>query len=81
MPEVIGRDPKHEVKCQNCGAKLRFRLDEVKAGEQRPHSPDRDHSSVITCPDCRKTIDVTLQVGATSYEQAAKQRRYEDHDL
>ena len=80
MPEIIGRNPKNEAECSNCGTQMTFQNNEVRAGERMPNSPDQDHRSVITCPNCRKAVDVTSKVGATSYESAAKQQRDEDYD-
>ncbi|HKX73095.1 MAG TPA: hypothetical protein VJM32_03725 [Candidatus Saccharimonadales bacterium] len=79
MPEIIGQDPKRKARCNNCGSELSFRLDEVKAGDPIPHDDEGEHHSVITCPKCRKSVNVTAQVGPATAQQV-KQARDRDYD-
>jgi hypothetical protein len=63
--EVIGQDKRFEKK-------------DVRAGNRLPHSHD-DHATIITCPQCQHTVDVTSTYGASSAETYAKQRRDDDY--
>lgn len=74
MVEIVGQDNRFEKSCGNCGAKLRFQKSDVRAGERLPHSHD-DHKSVITCPQCRRPVDVTTPYGPSSAETYARQQR------
>ncbi len=78
MVEVVGQDKRFETKCTNCGAQLRFQKIDVRAGERLPHSHD-DHKTIITCPKCTCSVDVTSTYGISSAETYAKQRRDEDY--
>ncbi len=68
----------YETTCGNCGSTLSFTRSDVRVGAERPHDPDRDHDSVITCPRCRRAVIVTSIVGAVSSERAAAQAREDD---
>ena len=60
-------------RCSNCGDELQFTRSDVRVGAAIQGSEDRDHKSVITCPTCRRPVDVTSVVGAKTYEEAQAQ--------
>lgn len=79
MPQLIGQDPNYMATCGNCGARFTFRRDELRAGAEKPNSPDRDHYTVVPCPQCRQAVDVTSKTYSTSYETARQQQRDDDY--
>jgi DNA-directed RNA polymerase subunit RPC12/RpoP len=78
MVKVVGGG--YKKRCDNCGRELEFTRSDVRAGKEIPGSDDRDHSSVIACPACRHSVDVTSVVGSASYETADRQRMEEQYD-
>lgn len=78
MVKVVGGG--YKKRCDNCGRELEFTRSDVRAGEEIPGSEDRDHSSVIACPACHRSVDVTSVVGVKSYEVADRQRLEDFYD-
>jgi|GEM_PF-5015568 len=77
MVKVVGRNPNFSASCGNCGAQLEFTRTDVRAGSNSDDEGDRN--SLITCPQCRRSIDVTSKVGRVDARKAAEQDRADDY--
>lgn len=74
MPTIVSTGG-NRATCPNCGSVMTYTRDEVKPGGDLPGTHER--ASVIFCPKCRKSIDVTGQVG---YASAGAIKRQQDSD-
>jgi hypothetical protein len=76
MVQVVGQNPNFSASCRNCGAQLAFTRKDIRAGSDRDQEGDRN--SLITCPQCRRPVDVTPKVGRVDAHTAAEQDRTDD---
>lgn len=77
MVQVVGQNPSFNTSCTNCGAQLAFTRKDVRAGSNRDQEGDRN--SLITCPQCSCSVDVTSKVGRVDARTAAEQDRADDY--
>ncbi|MGD8373927.1 MAG: hypothetical protein PVI21_03660 [Candidatus Woesebacteria bacterium] len=76
MVKVVGGG--FRATCANCGSSLEFTQDDTRAGEHMANNPEQEYYTVITCPRCRRAVDVTSVVGR-SYSRP--EFDYSDYDL
>lgn len=80
MATIISRNPDFQKKCSNCGVTFSYTRSETRVGQRVPHDPEGDYYSVVTCPGCKKAVNV----GRASAEMVRARREEDmrsDYDL